>query len=62
MEENKQDNWFFRNLHEIRNTIFPEDANDTMLKKTGKRIGWSMFLMLVLCAAVGVLTAASFAH
>lgn len=62
MGENKQDNWLFRNLSEIRNTIFPEDANDTMLKKTGKRIGWSMFLMLVLCAAVGVLTAASFAH
>ncbi|RWU04809.1 hypothetical protein [Pedobacter chitinilyticus] len=62
MEENKQGNWFFRNLYEIRTTIFPEDVNDSRLKKTGKRIGWSMFLMLVLCAAVGVLTAASFAH
>ncbi|WP_343535177.1 hypothetical protein [Pedobacter sp.] len=62
MQENKQDNWLLRNLQEIRNTIFPEDANDTVFKKTGKRIGWSMFLMLVLCAAIGVLTAASFAH
>lgn len=62
MNTNKNGNWLLRNLYEIRTTIFPEDANDSRLKKTGKSIGWSMFLLLILCATIAVLTAASFAH
>lgn len=62
MSTGKNRNWFLRNLHKIRMTIFPEDVNDSSLKKAGKNIGWLMFLMLLLCATAGVITAASFAH
>lgn len=62
MRTGKSKNWFFRNLHEIRMTIFPEDVNDSRFKKAGKNVGWLMFLMLLLCATAGVITAASFAH
>lgn len=61
MKEKKR-NWLQRQLFEIRETIFPEDANDTKAQRRSKQVGWVMFLILMSCGLTAMLIAVSFAH
>lgn len=49
-------------LTEIKDTLFPEDINDTPGKKASKKIGWVIFLILMGCGSLAMLIALSFAH
>lgn len=58
----KKENWLIRNLKEIKDTIAPIDPNDSKFTKFRKEAGFTMFLVLLSCATVGILIAVSFAH
>lgn len=49
-------------LKEIKDTIVPEDPNDSKKQKFGKKITWVMFLILMSCGILATLLAVSFAH
>lgn len=49
-------------LSEIKDTLVPEDPNDSKGKVLGKKIGWVMFLMLMSCGLLATTIAISFAH
>lgn len=49
-------------LAEIKDTLFPEDENDTPSKKASKKTGWVIFLILMGCGSLSMLIALSFAH
>lgn len=53
---------FTQLLAEIKDTLFPENENDSKSKKTQKKMGWIMFLILLGCGTLSMLVAVSFAH
>ncbi|MFD2968726.1 hypothetical protein [Sphingobacterium bambusae] len=55
-------NWFSRQLAEIKSTLVPVNPTDSLYKKFLKQIVWIMFLLLMLCGTIAMLTAISFAH
>lgn len=58
----KKKTWLGRNIYEIKQTIFPDNPDDTPSKRMGKKIGWIMFILIMLCCSVAMLIAVSFAH
>ncbi|MFD2904137.1 hypothetical protein [Sphingobacterium anhuiense] len=58
----QKENWFIRNLKDIRETIFGFNTTDSTLKRASKVMGWYMFLTLMTCGIAATLIAISFAH
>ncbi|MFZ4860592.1 hypothetical protein ACL9RF_00220 [Sphingobacterium sp. Mn56C] len=58
----RKQNFIERNMAEIKNTLFPENEQDSTLRKNAKKFGWVMFLLLMLCSTITMLIAVSFAH
>ncbi len=58
--------WFERNYEYMRNTMAPIDPSDTKRQKWWKDLGFHTFMgllsILLLCASLGIIFAASFAH
>ncbi len=62
MKSKKNNNFFKRNLQEIKDTLFPYNPNETRAQRRVRKIGWFMFLLLMSCISLAIVIALSFAH
>ena len=61
MSGNKE-GWIKSTYQEIKQTIMDIKPDDSPTKKFGKRLGFVMFMTLMVCGAIAMLIAISFAH
>ncbi|VTR54006.1 Uncharacterised protein [Sphingobacterium thalpophilum] len=58
----KNENWLKKQYMDLKETLIPIRSNDSPWKKFGKQTAFFMFLTLMLCGAIAMLIAISFAH
>lgn len=49
-------------IKEIKETIVPDNPEDSKSKKLTKKVVWIMFVTLMTCGIIAMLIAVSFAH
>ena len=62
MKEQKKGNWLKNQYRDLKHTLIPTHPNDGPWKKFGKQTAFFMFLTLMVCGAIAMLIAISFAH
>ncbi|MDF2851112.1 hypothetical protein [Sphingobacterium multivorum] len=60
--EKPANNWLKKQYIDIKQTLIPARPSDSTWKKFGKQTAFFMFLTLMVCGAIAMLIAVSFAH
>ncbi|OJZ13944.1 hypothetical protein [Sphingobacterium sp. 40-24] len=60
--EKPANNWLKKQYIDIKHTLIPARPSDSTWKKFGKQTAFFMFLTLMVCGAIAMLIAVSFAH
>ncbi len=62
MENKKDRSWLKNQYFDLKQTLIPSHPNDSPWKKFSKQTAFFMFLTLMVCGAIAMLIAISFAH
>ncbi|GAA4170215.1 MULTISPECIES: hypothetical protein [Sphingobacterium] len=62
MKDEKKESWLKNQYIDLKQTLIPAHPNDGPWKKFGKQTAFFMFLTLMVCGAIAMLIAISFAH